>query len=186
MLGLGPRLVLRCRKNNVRKLKNTYTFTWFVVAKFLNWKFVNRGAGVWNEEIHNSYTYFSVNIITVIKSSRMRLVGCAGQTENMRNAYSWSVNPKERDYLEDLDVDWMITFVSIGHSRTVRSSYMLQRAVNFLQNTVTCTCACGSMYGRASVHLSLSFVLLITDQLLFPPTHTTWNTSIFFVWNVFY
>jgi hypothetical protein len=29
------KLVLRCSENNVRKLKNRYTFTWFVVAKIL-------------------------------------------------------------------------------------------------------------------------------------------------------
>jgi hypothetical protein len=30
---LGRRLVLCCSENNVRKLKNWYKFTWFVVAK---------------------------------------------------------------------------------------------------------------------------------------------------------
>jgi hypothetical protein len=30
---LRRRLILRCRENNVRKLKNRYKFTWFVVAK---------------------------------------------------------------------------------------------------------------------------------------------------------
>jgi hypothetical protein len=58
-----------------------------------------------NEELHNSYS--SPSIIRVIKSRRMRWAGHAARMGAMRNAYRES--QKERDHLEDQDVDgWTI------------------------------------------------------------------------------
>jgi hypothetical protein len=57
-----------------------------------------------NEELHNFYA--SPNIITVIKSWRMRWAGHVRRKREMKNAYKvWSENQKEGDHLEDLGVN---------------------------------------------------------------------------------
>jgi hypothetical protein len=65
-------------------------------------------AGVWVrlhiEELHNLYA--SSNIITVIKSRRMRWTGSVECMGDMRNAsIFWLENLKGRDHSEDLGVD---------------------------------------------------------------------------------
>jgi hypothetical protein len=61
-----------------------------------------------NEELHNFY--LSQNIITVIRSRRMRWAGHVAWMGEMRNAYSILMeNLKEKDYSEELGLDAKIT-----------------------------------------------------------------------------
>jgi hypothetical protein len=58
-----------------------------------------------NEESHNLYS--SRNIIRQIKSKRMRWAGhMARMGEERKCTRFWWKNPKERDHLEELGVDW--------------------------------------------------------------------------------
>jgi len=68
-------------------------------------------AGGWrrlhNEELHNFIA--SPNVIRVIKSKRISLVGHVAHMAETRNAYKiWVRNPEGRDQSEDLDVDGKI------------------------------------------------------------------------------
>jgi hypothetical protein len=65
-----------------------------------------------NEVLHNLYT--SSNIIKVIKSRRMRLVGDVARLGEMRNAHSIFVAKHEgKSHLEDLGIDGKITLERI-------------------------------------------------------------------------
>jgi uncharacterized protein YjiS (DUF1127 family) len=56
-----------------------------------------------------SFLYASANIIRVIKSRWMRLVGHVAHMGKLRNAYNiWLENMKGRDHLKDLHVDGRI------------------------------------------------------------------------------
>jgi hypothetical protein len=65
---------------------------------------INRSVSVRNEELHNLYS--SPSIIRVIKSRWMRWAGHAARMGRggMHIGYWWE-SQKERDHLEDQDVD---------------------------------------------------------------------------------